>query len=175
MGWAVNFTDVSLEKKAEFLTNFLRIPHSEIEIQKGFRETLSFIVGGLYVCEKYSYTSQNADFILKENGIIDPRPKKSTETPHKDITIEHTVPIKLTVDYLLQFKEDELSVEKLIHILEKVVGTSLITKDENLKLNKMDLRSKLPDGIVIEDIINGKAEHSCRYTAAGIELVPAIK
>lgn len=36
MGWAVNFTDVSLEKKAEFLTNFLRIPHSEIEIQNVF-------------------------------------------------------------------------------------------------------------------------------------------
>lgn len=39
----------------------------------------------------------------------------------------------------------------------------------------MNLKSKLPNGIVIEDIINGKAEHSCRYTAAGIELVPAIK
>ena len=175
MAWAVYLTDVSLEKKAEFLTNFLRIPHSEIEIQKGFRETLSFIVGGLYVCEKYSYTSRNADFILKENGIIDPRPKKTKETPHKDITIEHTVPIKLTVDYLLQMKDSDLTVENLTHILEKVMGTSLITKDENLKLNKMHLTTKLPNGIVIEDIINGKAEHSCRYTAAGIELVPAIK
>lgn len=172
MAWAVNFLDVSFEEKAEFLKQFLISYSVDIKSKKTYREVLSFIVGGLYVCKRYRYISKEALKILKENGIKDiPVPRKTKSIPCKGITIEHTVPINLAVDYFLSLSFSDINNSRLVDIIRSIAGTSLITDDENKQLRFAQLNKSLPDNITIDDIITGKEKHNCRYIRACIEVV----
>ena len=170
MAWAVNFNDISLDEKIEFLGKYLEMNSDKVNMQKAYREVLSFIVGGLYVCPKYRYVSIDADNLLKKNGYLEiPHTKKSKNPPLKELTIEHTIPTKLMVDYLLSKDKSELSRQELKHIFTIVSGTALITKKENNLLRENKLNHNLPDGITVEDIIQGQAKHSCRYDYINIQ------
>lgn len=170
MAWAINFLDCTFDEKASFLYQYLKMRPSEERLQKVFRETLSFIVGGLYVCPQYRYISEGAKKLLNVKCSSDiPLPKKSTSRPASGITIEHTIPIRLTIDYLLNLNMNETTKDDLCIFLKKIAGCALITDDENKSLNKK-LKDSLPEEKSIQDILNNKIPHECRYIVANIKV-----
>ena len=170
MAWATKFRDVSFLKRADFLKKYIKLRSDDADIEEPYEEVFKFIVGGLYVCNKYRYISEGAVALLKKNNMPPYiTPKKSTNVPCKGLRHEHTIPMNLTADYLLSLNYNNITVESLAKILEKIAGIALITEEEDGLINSAGLQTTLPNGITVDDIVNGKAKHSARYDTVGIK------
>lgn len=180
MSWTKNFRGVDYKKRAEYLLNYLKQRPNELSQKNitdpfthGYKDVLSFIVGSLCVRSEYRYISEGARDHLKKEGIKVPvyehMYNKGSHPEYKGLTHEHTIPTSVIVDYLASLNKAQLTVDYLEDFIEKVSGIALITTDENKKLNK-NWMNKLPSGITLDDILQGKAPHSARYDAAGIKM-----
>lgn len=154
MAWTGHFVETNYEERAEFLYQFLKM--HEIctkEMEKAFSDTLKFILGGMMIRKKPRYVSEGVQ--ISEN----------------DSTDEHTIPCKVLTDYLMEKIKDGNTFptkEFLSDFIEKLSGIGKITKAENDKLSKIGLKQKLPEKIMLEDIITGSVDHAVRYEKAGI-------
>lgn len=151
--YATTFKKLSFEKKAYLLNKFIRLKPGDPESFRGFKQVLSFMVGGMCLLQNPRYVSEDV--------------LAGYET--KTIN-EHTIPISVIVEYLLSNDAEYFSEEFLVDFLKKIAGIALISKKEDEKLN-LNVRTSLPPGISIEDVLNGNATHSCRYDYAGIRYI----
>ena len=76
---------------------------------------------------------------------------------------EHVVPKKLIIEHLMSHKNP--SQESVKHILEDYCIAVVVTVDQDKKLNKLGLRSKMPEGFNISD------NPWARYDEAGIKKI----
>ncbi|MDI1360799.1 hypothetical protein [Methylotenera sp.] len=76
---------------------------------------------------------------------------------------EHVVPKKLIIERLMSHKNP--SQESVKHILEDYFIAVVVTVDQDKKLNKLGLRSKMPEGCNISD------NPWARYDEAGIKKI----
>lgn len=176
MSWTGNFKYASYEERAKLLLAYLRLRPNPFDkndsLSKGYKDVLAFIVGSLVVRSDYRYISEGTKEQLKDT----PNPnynyiyKKKAHPEYENLTSEHTIPVSVIVDYLLDKNNDSWTEERLADFLEKVSGIAVVTDDENKRLDDADLRSKLPDGTTLDDIVNGKAEHTIRYKVAGFSV-----
>ena len=176
MAWTGNFKNASYEERAKFLLSYLKMRPKPFDkkkpLSKGYKSVLAYIVGSLCVRKEHRYISKDAKAQLK--GISNPNYNyiynKKAHPEYKELTNEHTIPVCVIVDYLLDTNNDSWTEESLADFLEKVSGVAIVTMDENKKLNKAKLRYKLPAGTTLDDILNGKAKHTIRYDEVKIEL-----
>ncbi|MEK4878757.1 MULTISPECIES: hypothetical protein [Paenibacillus] len=87
-----------------------------------------------------------------------------------ELVYEHVIPKK---NYIIneceaKARDESLTEDFIYQILIKKLWTATINKEENLKLTKMSLRSKMPNNWDEEDVM-------ARYKAAGIQLIPHEK
>ena len=154
MAWTGHFVETNYEERAEFLYHFLKM--HEIctkEMEKAFSDTLKFLLGGMMLRKEPRYISEGVQ--ASENYSTD----------------EHTIPCKVLTDYLMGKIKDGNTFptkEFLSDFIEKLSGIGKITKAENDKLSKIGLKQKLPEKIMLEDIITGSVDHAIRYEKAGI-------
>ena len=80
-----------------------------------------------------------------------------------EIIQEHVVPHSIILDKLIALKS--LTPKKISDILDRYYAICEITKDENQKLDKKGLRSKMPEGW--KD--NGLDDRFARYDHVGIK------
>ena len=171
--WTRSFKNVSYGERAKFLLSYLRMRPEPFDkkdpLAKGYKSVLAFIVASLCVRDEFRYISKGAKAQLK--GISNPNYNymynKKAHPEYKELTSEHTIPVSVIVDYLLDPNNDGWTEESLADFLEKVSGIAVVTKDENEQLNKAGLQRKLPNGTTLADIVNGKAKHTIRYDEAG--------
>ena len=174
--WIGSFKYVSYEERAKFLLSYLKMRPEPFDkkdpLSKGYKGVLAFIMSSLCVRSEYRYISDGAKEQLK--GTPNPNYnyiyKKSAHKDYKELTSEHPIPVSVIVDYLLDTNNDDWTEERLADFLEKVSGIAVVTMDENKKLNKAGLQRKLPNGTTLDDIVNGKAEHTIRYKVAGVSV-----
>lgn len=81
--------------------------------------------------------------------------------PNKHLVHEHIVPKKVIVDSLMN--EVERTPEKIYEFLERFCIGVVVTKDEDISLNRAGLRSTMPKDWEGED-------PWARYTAVGIQV-----
>ena len=154
MAWTGHFVETNYEERAEFLYHFLKM--YEIctkDTEKAFSDTLKFLLGGMMLRKEPRYISEGVQ--ASENYSTD----------------EHTIPCKVLTDYLMGKIKDGNTFptkEFLSEFIEKLSGIGKITKAENDKLSKIGLKQKLPEKIMLEDIITGSVDHAIRYEKAGI-------
>jgi len=123
-------------------------------------------------CFKYGYVTKNwnprwEDLVRK--GAVSEKALNSKN--RKEIVKEHLVPLKYIKQVLLALPDKKISSLSLLEKeLKKIVKFGTIHKSENKKLNKMGLRSKMP-----EEYFNRKHElHNdlyARYKIAEIKFV----
>ena len=176
MPWTGNFKYASYEERAKFLLSYLKMRPNPFDkndsFSKGYKDVLSFIVKSLCVRSDYRYISEGTKEQLKDI----PNPKynyvydKKAHPEYENLTSEHTIPACVIVDYLLDTNNDSWTEKSLADFLEKLSGVALVTNDEDKRLNDAGLRSKLPDGTTLADILNGKTEHTIRYKVAGVSV-----
>ncbi|MEP1202052.1 hypothetical protein [Tateyamaria sp.] len=90
---------------------------------------------------------------LAPNGI-----RQHGEGKPLGLAFEHSVPLKVIGSLLLEAETQEA----MMRILERYVQIVWVTKDEDIRLNQMGLRSKMP--------ADWDRTTYARYVAAGIEL-----
>lgn len=176
MSWTPLFRGVDYGKRAELLLAYLKQKPEQFDkndpFSKGYKNILAYIVASLCVRTEYRYISDGAQKQLK--GIPSPNYNyvynKNGHPEYKGLTNEHTIPVSVIVDHLLDPNNGGWTAESLTDFLKKVSGIALITTDENKRINKAGLRNKLPDGTTLADILSGKTEHSIRYEAAKIDM-----
>ena len=176
MAWTGNFKNANYEERAKFLLSYLKMRPKPFDkdnpLSKGYKDVLSFIVGSLCVRSEHRYISKDAKAQLK--GISNPNCNyiynKKAHPEYKNLTNEHTIPVCVIVDYLLDTNNGGWTEESLADFLEKVSGVAIITMDENKRLNDAGLQRKLPDGTTLADILDGKAEHTIRYEEVKIKV-----
>lgn len=186
MAWTEHFRGVDYKKRDEFLLNYLKQrPPKSSQAYPTYKAVLSFIVGSLCVRSEYRYISkcaqeqfENTKEQLKKKKTfkknIDDKPvynhvyNKGRYPVYKRLTHEHTIPVKVIVDYLESLSYDELTDGRLENFAEKVSGLALVTTADNDKLNAAKLKANLPKGITLDAILQGKKPHSARYEEAGI-------
>ena len=81
--------------------------------------------------------------------------------PLKQCVVEHTVPLMHIVNMLMELTD--INEDRVVQILEKYYHITLVTKDEDGRLNASGLRSRMPaawDGI----------DMYARYHAVGIAI-----
>ncbi|MDG1416424.1 MAG: hypothetical protein P8P99_01335 [Maricaulis sp.] len=93
------------------------------------------------------YISREAEIVV-DRGI-----------PSGDIIIDHAIP--LAVLRVRLWDLDDKSPTSIAHLLRQEYKLGVITREEDSRLTKMNLRSKLPDNAKPEDAL-------ARYSAAGI-------
>ena len=137
--------------------------------ENAYRDVLKYIVGSLMIEQTFRFISKKALFICKEEHIYNPTPTK--KFTNLNVTIEHSIPISLITDYLINLNNTEITPQKIFDIVKSVRGTSLITKDENDLLRNKKLQSALPNGYTIDMLLgdNPTINFDIRYKAAGIE------
>lgn len=149
--YATTFNDLSIKKRAGLLCNFLKLkPENSDDSFKGYKQVLSFMVGGMLILSKPRYASDTVILGTEKKRIN-----------------EHTIPISIVVNYLLTLEKSKITNEYISKVLNKLCGIALLSKSEDELLNK-NLKTTLPPGIRIEDIIEGSVSHSCRYDYVGI-------
>ena len=176
MSWTGNFKYASYEERAKLLLAYLRLRPNPFDkndsLSKGYKDVLAFIVGSLCVRSDYRYISDGTKERLKDspnpnyNHVYD----KKAHPEYENLTSEHTIPVSVIVDYLLDTNNDSWTEERLADFLEKVSGIALVTNEEDKRLNDAGLQRKLPAGTTLDDIVNGKAEHTIRYKVAGVSV-----
>ena len=176
MPWTGNFKKLSYEKRANFLFSYLKMRPEPFDkkdpFSKGYKSVLAFIVGSLCVRKEHRYISKDAKAQLK--GISNPNYNyiynKKAHPEYKNLTNEHTIPVCVIVDYLLDTNNDGWTEKKLEKFLKIVSGVAVVTNDENKRLNDAGLRSKLPDGTTLADILNDETKHTIRYKVAKFDV-----
>ena len=176
MAWTGNFKNASYEERAKFLLSYLKMRPKPFDkdnpLSKGYKSVLAFIVGSLCVRSEHRYISKDAKAQLK--GISNPNYNyvydKKAHPEYKNLTNEHTIPVCVIVDYLLDTNNGGWTEESLADFLEKVSGVAIVTMDENKRLNDAGLRSKLPDGTTLADILSDETKHTIRYKVAGFSV-----
>lgn len=148
--YATTFKNLSLDKKAKLLCDFLKIKPTDEASFKGYKQVLSFMIGGILISPKPRYASANYILGVESEKIN-----------------EHTIPINLVTDYFISLEQNYTNETYIKNCLEKLCGIALISKLEDDILNQK-LKTTLPPGISISDIIAGKAKHSCRYDYVGL-------
>ena len=174
--WTESFKYASYEERAKFLLSYLKMRPKPFDkkkpLSRGYKSVLAFIVASLCLRSKFRYISDGAKAQLK--GISNPNYNymynKKAHPEYKKLTSEHPIPVSVIVDYLLDPNNDGWTEKSLADFLEKVSGIAVVTKNENKQLNNADLRSKLPAGTTLADIVNGKAKHTIRYKVAGFSV-----
>ena len=174
--WIGSFKYVSYEERAKFLLSYLKMRPEPFDkkdpLSRGYKGVLSFIVKSLCVRSKYRYISEGTNERLKD--ISNPNYNhvygKKAHPKYEKLINDHTIPGCVIVDYLLDTNNDSWTEKSLADFIEKVSGIAIVTDDENKRLDDADLRSKLPAGTTLDDIVNGKAEHTIRYKVAGFSV-----
>ncbi len=88
--------------------------------------------------------------------------------------IEHTIPTKEVVNYVLKDvlgNSSKMKESFLKSFFEKISGFALITREEDKKLSARKLGAKLPSDTSIDDILKDASLHSCRYKSAEIDVI----
>lgn len=174
--WTGSFKHADYEERAKYLLSYLKMRPEPFDkkdpISRGYKSVLSFIVKSLCVCSKYRYISEGTNEQLKDI----PNPNynhvygKKAHQEYKELINDHTIPGCVIVDYLLDTNNNDWTEKSLADFLEKVSGIALITDDEDKRLNKAKLRSKLPNGTTLADILNDETKHTIRYKVAGFSV-----
>ena len=90
-----------------------------------------------------------------------PRSKAALNIPLSECRVEHTVPFTVIATRLMDIKH--LTAKAVIKALKKWYSVMLVTKEEDLRLLKSGLRSKMPKNWDEKDVF-------ARYKAVGIKL-----
>ncbi|MCH5283931.1 MAG: hypothetical protein J1E59_09810 [Treponema sp.] len=176
MAWTGNFKYAEYKERAKFLLSYLKMRPEPFDkkkpFSKGYKSVLAFIVGSLCVCKDYRYVSDGTNKELKDipNPNYNYIYKKKAHPEYKNLTSEHTIPVCVIVDYLLDTNNDSWTEKKLEKFLKIVSGVAVVTNDENKRLNDAGLRSKLPDGTTLADILNDETKHTIRYKVAKFDV-----
>ncbi len=88
--------------------------------------------------------------------------------------IEHTIPTKEVVNYVLKDvlgNSSKMKESFLKSFFEKISGFALFTREEDKKLSARKLGAKLPSDTSIDDILKDALLHSCRYKSAEIDMI----
>lgn len=153
---------------ATFLFSYMKNIAQTVNNKILYRDVLKYVVGSIMITSEFRFISKNANAICTNNCIKNPIPTHSYEK--YGLRIEHTIPISLIVDYLLNLPNTEISEIKILNLVKAIRATSLITKDEDDLLNKK-LKSTLPNGCTIEMLLgeNPSIPFDIRYKTVGIE------
>lgn len=90
------------------------------------------------------------------------------ETNKLDLRIEHIIPTMVAYKHILQLiEQDMFDVEYVMNVFSQQLQCALVTKEDDTKLNKAGLRSKMPEGWSFDKQDN-KFE---RYNQVGINLL----
>jgi hypothetical protein len=92
-----------------------------------------------------------------------PRSKAALGKPRNECVVEHVVPMKVIVDWLMDMDKESLTEAAVKELLTKWFTVRLITRDEDARLTKHKLRFKMPNGW-------DKENKFARYDEVGIEL-----
>lgn len=159
--------DMTDKECADFLYAYMHNTPKTINNKNLYRDTLKYIVGSIMIESNFRFISNEAKEICKKSQ-LQPVPTKNYDK--FGLRIEHTIPVSYIVDYLLNLPEKSITEDKIFAIVEAVRGISLITKDEDAKLNK-ELKCKLPDGYSIEMLLekNPSISFDIRYKSVGIK------
>lgn len=171
MSWTPKFEGVDYERRDKFLLSYLKQrPSKDDPAYPVYKDVLAFIAGSVCMRDEYRYVSEGAKAQLAKYNISHPsyKDKYAGKEAYKGLRTEHTIPVKVIVEYLESLSEEELTADTLKDFAEKVSGLALITEEEDKELNNARVRDCLPNGTTLADILSGKAEHSIRYEKAGI-------
>ena len=160
--------DMTDEECADFLFAYIHNIQETIQNKKFYKDTLKYIVGSIMIESEFRFISKNAIEICKKNQ-INPVPTKDYD--ELGLRIEHTIPVSLIADYILKLPKEDITVRKINDFVKAIRGTSLITKEEDNLLNKNKLRSKLPQGMTIDMLLenNPTIMFDIRYKFVGIK------
>ena len=156
------------EECSIFLFSYMKAITQTANNKNLYRDVLKYIVGSIMIASEFRFISRKAYEICNNNCIKNPIPTHSYE--EYGLRIEHTIPISLIVDYLLNLTDAEISESKILELVKAIRATSLITVEEDILLNK-SLKSTLPDGYTIEMVLgeNPTIPFDIRYKTVGIE------
>lgn len=82
------------------------------------------------------------------------------------LTHEHTVPLSLIADWVLQLSDNR---EAVRHLFDNCCRAAILTREEDQKLNAAKLRSSMPPDW------NFESEITARYKSVEIELIGSAK
>ncbi|WP_296030344.1 hypothetical protein [uncultured Treponema sp.] len=176
MSWSEKAMGVEFKTRGKFLYDFLQMKSEDKNCDKFYKDVEKFIISSFAVRSEYRYVSEGVHKLLEswgEKEEPDYKRKYTVERYKENFTNEHTIPTSVVVDYIEKLVEkdrEKLTAEFLAGLLEKVSGMALITKEEDKLLNEKHLQRKLPENVLLEDIISGNVSHSIRYEIAGITI-----
>lgn len=175
MPWSPNGADISDKKKAQMLLTFLNTYKDDLvggTNKKFVTDLLKFIVSSLVATKEPRYISVEANKKIGAKSLKQKEVYK--KDPEKVLRIEHTIPTKEVVNYVLKDvlgNSRKMNESFLKSFFEKISGFALITREEDKKLSARKLGAKLPSDTSIDDILKDASLHSCRYKSAEIDVI----
>ena len=174
MPWAPGvFKKLSNEECCDFLISYMKNCFNSECLVSAYRDVLHYIVGSMMITEDFRIISKKARQVLEKKKITKLNTSKSYKKKY-NLILEHTIPVNCVTDYLMNLKPTDISKQKMLKLIDKVRGISLITTEEDSLLNTKydgELKSNLPEDCSIEKMLenNSSIDFGIRYKKVGIE------